>query len=715
MPITINWDSIFLIVDDAGDVKPGADLGLYFQSTRFLSRYELRLGGAVPESLTSRNVTYYRAVHVLTNPALDGMNEGSVSIVRSQTVGDGLHEDISITNFSDSTVKLPLEIHFGADFIDILQLRGRMVTGGSLGQRNQGSYWATVSPDGLSLSLNYSGARYNPTTSMRFSRPLQISPSGDKAFVEASIDHHGTWHLCVDVSTFARAAKPAVVHGHQKAQRTGEASQLNEQEQNLLAVAPRLNTDNDILQRAYERSIKDFASLRLTGPDIPQEDFVVAAGIPWFTALFGRDSLIASYQALPYLPQVPQGTLRALAKFQGTKVDPENEEQPGKILHEYRRGQIAERGLWIRKWPYYGSIDATPLFVIVFSEVYRYLGDLGFVRELLGNAERALEWMDHYGDVDGDGYIEYINRSGIGLENQGWKDSGNAIQFQDGHLARPPIALCEVQGYAYLAKTRMAEVYERLGQHDRATQLRSQASSLRERFNKDFWLPHRNCYAVALDGDKRPVDGLASNQGQALWTGIIEKARIQAVVDSLTSPDMFSGWGIRTLGKSEGGYSPLGYHIGSVWPHDNAIIGSAFAGHGYKQHLGMVFRGLLEVMEARPEARLSELFSGYGKDEFPFPVRYPIASGIQAWASGTPLLLLTSLLGLSVDAARRKIYLDPYLPQGTNRIEIDGLHVGGGELKVSIERTYGETQTRLRSVPKGFKVEGTISRWSIFW
>jgi glycogen debranching enzyme len=434
-----------------------------------------------------------------------------------------------------------------------------------------------------------------------------------------------------------------------------------------LAAAPRLQCDWDWLKVTYDRSLTDLAALRFQ-PSSLKGQSLPAAGLPWFMTVFGRDSIITSLQALPFTPELARATLYALAHRQGTRSDDFREEDPGKILHEVRFGEMTafeERP----HSPYYGSADATPLFVILLDEYERWSGDARLVRELEFEARAALHWLDTYGDRDGDGYIEYKRRNEeTGLENQCWKDSWNSIVFRDGRLAAVPRATCELQGYAYDAKVRGARL-ARLFWRDPelAARLEKEAAELKRRFNRDFWLQDDQYFALAMDGDGRRVDSLTSNIGHLLWSGIVEKKKAPAVVKHLIGPRLFSGWGVRTMAEGDAGYNPIGYHVGTVWPHDNSLIAWGLRRYGYKGEAARIAAGILDAARYFG-GRLPEAFAGYPRTMTESPVEYPTACSPQAWATGAPLLLLRSMLGL--EPAGDHLVVDPHLPLGIGHLEV---------------------------------------------
>ncbi|HJV03651.1 MAG TPA: amylo-alpha-1,6-glucosidase [Actinomycetota bacterium] len=421
----------------------------------------------------------------------------------------------------------------------------------------------------------------------------------------------------------------------------------------------------------------------------------IDASIPWYSALFGRDALIAAYQALGVLPELAWTTLKGLADRQGTEVDDWREEEPGKILHELRVGEAARTGE-IPHTPYYGSIDATPLWLSVLHAAFRWTGDLDAVRDLWPNVLEAVRWIDEFGDRDGDGYVEYQRRSPKGLRNQGWKDSDGAVVHPDGTPVEPPIALVEVQGYVYQAKSNAARLARAIGEEDLAERLEKEAAELRDRFNRDFWLEDLGYYAFALDGRKRPVATVTSNPGHCLWSRIVDPDKAERVVQRLLSPRLSSGWGIRTVAAGQGAYDPIGYHTGSVWPHDNALIAHGMKRYGFEREARQVLDQLAAAGAYFPYSRFPELFCGFSTEEVPVPVQYPVACRPQAWASGAPLLMLRSYGGLSARAAEGRLDIErPRLPAWLGRVEVQGMRVGGSRLDLVFTNNQGVTATQV--------------------
>ena len=443
-----------------------------------------------------------------------------------------------------------------------------------------------------------------------------------------------------------------------------------------------MQSDDDELKRALDRSAEDLGALRIFDPDYP-ERVVVAAGAPWFMTVFGRDSLITSWMALIVDPDLALGVLQTLARFQGKEIDPRTDEQPGRILHEMRFGEAASLSLGGGSI-YYGTADATPLFVMLLGELRRWGLAPEAVDSLLPNAERALEWIDTFGDSDGDGYVEYKRATDRGLANQGWKDSWDGIRYADGKVANAPIALCEVQAYVYSAYLARAHFAREAGDEATFGRFRRKATQLKEAFNRDFWLEEKGWFAVGLDADKRPIDSLTSNIGHCLWTGIVDDDKAHRVAQHLMSPEMFSGWGIRTLATSMGGYNPVSYHCGSVWPHDTAIVAAGLSRYGYSEAALRIVRGLLDAAQALG-GRLPELFSGLDRRELATPVSYPTSCSPQAWAAASPLLCLRTILRLDPWVPYGKTWLAPMLPEGMKRLKVEGIPIAGARVSVEVD------------------------------
>ena len=645
--------STFFVSDEAGDVRGDGPAGFFFQDVRHLSRWALSVDGAPMRVLTSRVVDYYSARVFGTLPtARLGLNP-PISIQRDRIVGGGVHEDLWVRNHSEVTQELSLQLEVDSDFADIFELKlpDRVRVGSTIVESGDGT---------LTIWHERQGVRRG--TRVIWHAPGRFT-NGAIQF-EIALAPRGEWEACLDIS--------CIVDGQEYGPRTGHGGfgklepQMPRTLQAWLADAPTLETDSDLVQHTYRRSLVDLASLRFR-PSADLTWSLPAAGLPWFMALFGRDSLITAYMALPFQPHLAQTTLEALAGLQAIETDDFRDADPGKILHEVRRGWLAKSGE-VPHAAYYGSHDATPLFLVLLDEYHRWTGDDELIRRLEANARAAIAWIEGPGDPDGDGYLEYATRSAKGLRNQGWKDSWNAILFADGQLADPPIALCEVQGYAYDARNRAARLARLVwGDTELADRLERDAASLKERFDRDFWIPDRGQYALALDRDKRPIDSMTSNVGHLLWSGIVPTARAAAVRDRLMAPDMFSGWGIRTMSSLDSGYNPIEYHDGTVWPHDSAIVAEGLRRYGFRDDANRIAWALFEAADAF-DFQLPEVFAGYDRDATTVAVEYPTASRPQAWAAAAPLLAIRTILGLDADGGQ--VTSNPSLPMAIGQLRV---------------------------------------------
>ena len=706
MRLTIHGDTTFLICDDLGDVADETEAGLYHEDTRFLSAYTLLLDDTAPLLLAARATAPDSAAHFLTNPILPHTPRGQLSLIRRRSVQVGMREEIEIANYGETEATFTLTLRFDADFCHIFEAKHEVQVSKEVILRN-GVYRHAVEDDGRTHRFDFHNHTRERALVARLSqRPQNIGASGGaECRYPLRLAPQEHWLLAIEfaplqgASPDAQQATPTLTASKTQPSAWERAQRRREQ---VIAEAPALETDSLTLRLAYAQSVSDFAALQMPAipalpaqgrrkqPDDAAEEFIIAAGIPWFMTLFGRDSLITAYQALPFFPDAARGTLRALARLQGRRVDTLRVEEPGKILHEYRSPTFIGAEHSAAVFPYYGTIDATPLFLILLARLHDVTGDLAFVRSLREPALRALAWMDSYGDRDGDGYIEYLREAAAGLDNQGWKDSGDAVRYRDGRRAKAPVALCEVQGYAYAAKLGMAGIFAALGEAKRAAELRAQAETLKEHFNRDFWMPDRGYYAFGLDGGKRQIDALTSNPGHLLWTGIADEDKAQQVAQTLLAPDMFSGWGVRTMGAAEGGYNPVSYHCGSVWPHDNSLIVAGLARYGFATEARQILSGMLAALDYYPDYRLPELFAGYSVAEAAFPVEYPTACRPQAWAAGSVFSFLATMAqldpGLQSSAAEAALDVASLLPESVSHLSLAGVWRCGEQVNVEVER-----------------------------
>jgi glycogen debranching enzyme len=626
--------STFVLGDRLGDVRAdeGREHGFFSEDTRFISRWVLRVDDTPLELLSLNQSAHFDAQFFLT-PVVDPDEEAPCSIVRHRLVGDVWIERVIVTNHLHETRRVCLALDIDTDFADLFEVKDGVVA-----ERD-----VTCSHDDASLTLSYSRGDFHRSVTVQASSPAEVSRLGFAYTLELA--HGEEWS--VDFAVSPHAAQPGMTfarrtpRGGLEAQQQARSAEL----ETWLASAPTLDAEDPALSRTYRASLSDLGALRMR-PDLDKGPTLPAAGLPWFMALFGRDSLITSLQVLPYLPGLAATTLRVLAARQAVLRDDFQEQEPGKILHELRFGELTSRRERPHS-PYFGSADATPLFLILLDEYHLWSGDDSLVRELEPNARAALAWIAESGDRDGDGYVEYERRNlATGLVNQCWKDSWNSMQFADGRLAQGPIATCEIQGYVYDAQRRSARLAREVwGDEPLAERLEQRAGDLRERFQRDFWIPERGCHALALDGNKRQVDSLTSNIGHLLWSGILDDGEAAITAERLLNEELYSGWGVRTLGTHEAGYNPLGYHTGTIWPHDNSLIAAGLARYGHHEAAGTIASAMLA---AAPyfEHRLPEVFAGFPRLLTSVPVAFPTASRPQAWAAGTPLLLLTTMLGL---------------------------------------------------------------------
>src|SRR5437867_10013606 len=619
--ISILDGSTFVVSDRRGDIDAGPDQphGLFYRDTRFLSRWVLTVEGRPLEVLSTDDVDYFSAQFFLYPPTGTIYKNPELSVIRQRTVGDGVHEDLIVLNHSPEAIRVRLNLAADSDFADIFEVKDAL--------KKKGELYREVR-DG-SLVLGYRRDDFVRETSITPSMEANVTEDG--LSFKVVLPAHAEWQTCIDVVPHAGAAARKK-HGHGSVSHAIPNMKLSLEE--WIDQAAQLESSWDKLGHIYWRSLVDLAALRFY-PEVLPGASVPAAGLPWFMALFGRDSVITSYQSLPFTPELAETTLRVLAARQGQQVDDFRDEEPGKILHELRVGELTHFGERPHS-PYYGTADATPLWLVLLDETERWTGNADLVRELEHNARAALAWIDRYGDRDGDGYVEYQRgNDDTGLENMCWKDSWNSILFADGTNSKLPRATCEIQGYVYDAKRRCARLAREFWKDPKlAERLEREAAELKDRFNRDFWIPERRFFALALDGDKRKVDSLTSNNGHLLWSGIVDDDKAEAVIGHLMGERMFSGWGVRTMAEGEGGYNPIEYHNGTVWPHDNAFIAAGLRRYGYAPEAARIAFAILEAATYF-DWRLPEVFAGYARSLTQFPVEYPTASSPQAWATGT--------------------------------------------------------------------------------
>jgi len=650
--ISILDGSTFLVCDLRGDLDASPDQthGFFFRDMRFLSRWKLTADGLPLETLSTDSTQYFQAQFFLVPQGGDVNENPTASVIRKRSIGNGFHEDVTVINHGAEPLAIVLRLEADSDFADLFEVKDALA--------KQGESYRRVEEDGT-LALGYRRADFVRETRISSSAAAAVDQWGLTFSLE--IAPHDEWAVCLVAQPVTETGPVELKVGHDEEEaKPAIGMSLDE----FLARAPRLDTDWDALEHIYERSLIDLAALRFESQLFPGAA-LPAAGLPWFMTVFGRDSLITSLQSLPFVPELAATTLRVLAARQGTVIDDFRDEEPGRILHEIRFGELT----YFRERPhspYFGTSDATPLFLVLLDEAHRWTGDDGLVRDLEPAARNAMRWIDEYGDRDGDGYVEYQRANEeTGLENQCWKDSWDSIRFADGTLAEAPIATCEIQGYVYDAKLRTARLAREVWADPAwADELESQAKRLKASFNRDFWAVERTCFALALDRDKRRVDSITSNIGHLLWSGIVDDDKVPSVVRHLMGDALFSGWGIRTMAVGEGGYNPIRYHNGTVWPHDNSLIALGLYRCGYRDEANRIAIAMLEAATFF-RYRLPEVFAGYRRGRTAFPVEYPTASSPQAWATATPFVFLRTMLGLEPDGT------DLHLPDHVQRLELE--------------------------------------------
>jgi len=682
--IVISQGRTFMVTNQSGEIKPPGDEGVYATDTRFISVYRLYICRQPWELVNSSQLSFYAARIRLTNPKIateDGdLNEHTISLTLERTVGEGIHEDYYIVNYAGKKIRIVLELALRSDFADIFEVKAkRFVQRGRVQSRwgeKEGQLRTTYTDNDFHRAVTYQLMNCD-------------SPHGfanGRIFFEIELEPGQKWHTCGEIilEHGLHVKKPIYrpcTHQHLATDSTfaqGEMSDFDERQIRWLERSPDILTPNDHVYRMYRQAVEDMGALRIYDLDVSDEAWVPAAGVPWFVTLFGRDSLIASLQNMIISPGFARGALKRLAEYQALERHDWRDAQPGKILHEVRFGELAHFHK-IPFTPYYGTADATILYLLVLCETYRWTGDVHLLKEYRTAAERCLSWIDQYGDLDADGFQEYRTYSSLGYENAGWKDSWDAVVYADGSQVKQPKGLCELQGYVYDAKVRMAEVFEVLGNAARARTLRQQAEELKRKFNEAFWMETEGCFAYGLDSEKKQITAVASNAGHCLWSGIADQDKAERTARRLLQDDMWSGWGIRTISSKNPAFNPFSYHLGSVWPHDNGIIAAGFKRYGLPQEANQVIRGVFDAARRFEAYRLPEIYAGLKRESrtADFPALYPGGANIpQAWASGSVFQMLQTILGLRADAPHKRLYVNPTLPEWLPELQIQRLEVG---------------------------------------
>jgi glycogen debranching enzyme len=668
--LALHQGNSVLITERDGQIPWPSDKGLYFFDTRLISSWSIYANGELWDLLNAGNITHYASRIFLTNRVMateDGeVPPRTLGLVLSRSINGGVHEDLDITNHGMKRVRFNLEIAIRSDFADLFEVKsGHIVRRGRIATE-----WSDDNSQLRTIYHNQDFCReVNILARRNDSRPVYAN--GRISF-EIDLPPRAAWHSCLlyelgDAKVRVEAPDNCIADS----ERSKVGQRLKDWQQAVLKI----RTSNEEFYRLFGQAVEDMAALRLPIEGTDHLQFVPAAGVPWFVALFGRDSLIASLQNALVYPGFACGALDVLGALQATERDDYRDAEPGKIMHEMRLGELAHFKL-VPHTPYYGTADATMLYLIVLHAAWRCTGDGDMLERHLRTAEGCLEWIENCGDRDGDGFQEYATRSPVGYENQSWKDSGDSVVYPNGSLVKGPKALCELQGYVYDAWMRMAEIFDVLGKADRAQDLRAKAASLFRRFNEVFWDEATGFYAYALDGEKKKVLTVASNPGHCLWSGIVPADRAGRVVKRLMAPDMWSGWGIRTLSADHPAYNPYSYQNGSVWPHDNGIIALGFRRYGFAEEAARIARDVSGAASYFTLHQVPELYSGVQRDPTNFPVQYLGANVPQAWAAGSAFAFLQAILGFQPDAPHDMLYIDPVLPTWLPDLIVMDLQVG---------------------------------------
>lgn len=704
--ITISQGRTFMVTTRAGEIKADSEQGIYAIDTRFVSFYRLYINRVPLTPVNSSQLSFYASRFHLTNSEIN--TEGGIvqahtlRVTLNRLVSEGIHEDIEVVNYSGKQVSFLLELALRCDFADIFEVKSH-----NLVQRGKSR---TVWDDKQrQLRTSYDHKDYHRAMTYRIIQDVPVGYANGRIFFEIQLEPNQHWHTCGDLilehGQHIKRTNPGVCTQHKQGTEDSGAtpaagqeprSDFDKRQARWQARCANISTPYNDLYRMYQQAIEDMGALRIYDMDVSDEAWVPAAGVPWFVTLFGRDSLTVAFQNMMVAAGFARGALKRLSQYQATERDDWRDAQPGKILHEIRFGELAHFHT-IPFTPYYGTADATILYLIVLSETYRWTGDLDLLKEYRGIVEKCLDWIDNYGDLDGDGFQEYKTFSSLGYNNIGWKDAADAVVYADGSPVKQPKGLCELQGYVYDAKSRMAEVFVALGDDEQAKKLQQQAESLKQQFNTTFWMEQEGCYAYGLDPDKKQISSIASNAGQCLWSGIADPGKAQRTAKRLLQDDMWSGWGIRTLSSNNPAYNPFAYQRGSVWPQDNGIIAAGFKRYGLADEANKVIRGIFDAIVRFDAYRPPEVFAGVEREgDIDFPVLYPGGANIpQAWATGSIFHMVRTMLGLRADAPHKRLYVQPTLPDWLPEITLHHLQVGRSLIALHFWR------------------EGTASRWQV--
>ncbi|MDQ6659965.1 MAG: amylo-alpha-1,6-glucosidase [Chloroflexota bacterium] len=719
--ITVSQGRTFMVTDQGGYINTDSDQGVYAIDTRFVSFYRLYINRVPWNVINASQLSFYASRFHLTNPIVnieDGVIDADMlSLTVNRTVSEGIHEDFDIINYAGKKVRFVLELALRSDFADIFEVKS-----GNLVQR--GKVQTKWDEDQYRLRTSYDNQDFHRAAIYKVlknpNRNDIIGYANGRISFEITLHPGESWHSCCDLMLEHGQEIKKPTPGSCKNEQQGTASagatpspdqeprsDFDARQARWQARCTAIRTSNNNLYRTYVQAIEDMGALRIYDMDVSDEAWVPAAGVPWFVTLFGRDSLTVSLQNTPIAAGFARGALKRLAEYQAAERDDWRDAQPGKILHEIRFGELAHFHK-IPFTPYYGTADATILYLLVLSEAYRWTNDEDLLKEYRQIAENCLNWIDHYGDLDGDGFQEYKTFSSMGYNNLAWKDAVDSVVYADGSPVKQPKGLCELQGYVYDAKTRMAEVFQVLGDEDRAKALLQQAENLKRNFNEKFWMEDEGCFAFGLDPDKKQITSVASNTGQCLWSGIADQDKAERIAKRLLQEDMWSGWGIRTLSSKNPAYNPFSYQRGSVWPHDNGIIAAGFKRYGLAKEANQVIRAMFDAIDRFDAYRPPEVFAGLKRDgDFDFPTLYPPGANIpQAWATGSVFMMIQTMLGIRADAPHNRLYVNPTLPDWLQEIDIEGMRVGSCSVSIHFWREGNTSHWEVQEIRADKGVQG---------
>lgn len=674
----LKYGKMFAVFDHYGDIDGGdeGEQGIFYDGTRYLSKFSFRMWNERPLLLSSTvksDNSLFTADLANVDISRDGhveIHRGTLHVLHSRFLWNSTcFEKFKITNFGACAVTIPIRLDYEADFADIFEVRGmHRDRKGKLLPHQIRADKVSLPYEGLDGVLRQTLIEFNPD---------EVEVEDSTLVMEITLEPAEDREIQICIRCLSSEKTPAINHADALEALTHELHRAEE-------VIPQLSSPNSRFTDWMKRSSSDVHMMIAGNPEVHYP----YGGVPWFCAVFGRDGIVTALEMLWASPWIAKGVLQYLAETQATELRPEIEAEPGKILHEMRGGEMAA----LKEVPfgkYYGSVDSTPLFIMLAGAYMDRTGDLEFMRHLWPHIQLALQWIDDYGDSDGDGFIDYMRHGNRGLIQQGWKDSNDSVFHDDGSIATPPIALCEVQGYVYAAKIAAARVAHSMGKHDMSMRLHNEAEKLQQQFHKAFWCEDLSLYALALDADKQPCRVRASNAGHCLYSGIASTAVAPRIVETLLSPDFFNGWGIRTIAAGEARYNPLSYHNGSVWPHDNALIASGMARYGFKELAGKILLALLDVSATVELRRLPELFCGLERRKGEGPTLYPVACSPQTWSAAAGYLVVQACLGISVHDGEKKVVLDqPYLPEGIPQLIIKDLRSGDTSVDLQLDRDH---------------------------